>query len=302
MIDSADSTGRAYLPEISLFLCTLAWGLSFTIMKDILGTGISVIFFIFIRFAVSSVILFPLCRRSLPGLGRSGFAAGFFLGLLLFVGFMTQTTGLLYTTASKSAFITGLSSVLIPFFLLFHRGKLPEPVVMMALLLATIGLYLLTGRAGGGFNFGDFLTLICAAAFAAQIYLMGIVTKRFDTLALTLVELLTMTLLTGAILPFEKILLMPSPRVIGALAFMAIFATAATLSIQTWAQKRTSAVRAGLIFCAEPVFAYVFAFMILGERFNSMQLIGATVIIAAIVVSEIVPVLRGRRLRANARV
>jgi drug/metabolite transporter (DMT)-like permease len=301
-MNSTESAGRAYIADISLFLCTLVWGLSFTIMKDILGIGVSVIFFIFIRFAVSSVIILPLSRKRILGLGRHGLLAGFFLGLLLFAGFTTQTSGLLYTTASKSAFITGLSSVLIPFFLLFHRKKLPEPVVIMALIFAAFGLYLLTGRAGGGFNFGDFLTLICAAAFAAQIYFMGLVTKKYDTLALTLIELLTMTLLTGALLPFEKIILIPSAKVIGALVFMTFFATALTLSVQTWAQKRTSAVRAGLIFCAEPVYAYMFAFFLLGERFNSIQLTGAGIIITAIAISEIVPVLRSRRLRPNARI
>jgi drug/metabolite transporter (DMT)-like permease len=296
VINSIGSGGKAYWPDISLFLCTIIWGLSFTIMKDILGTGISVILFVFVRFAIASVILFPLCRKSLLVLGKDGLMAGLFLGLLLFAGFMTQTTGLLYTTASRSAFITGLSSVLVPFFLLFHKGKLPEPLVIIALISAMFGLYLLTGRAGGGFNFGDLLTILCAIAFAAQIYYMGVVTHKHNSLALTLVELSTMTVLTGLLLPFEQIHITPSAKVISAVILMAVLATAVTLSVQTWAQKRTSAVRAGLIFCAEPAFAYIFAFTLLGERFNSTQIIGGAVIIMAIAASEALPFFRTRKL------
>ncbi len=224
-------------------------------------------------------------------MGWDGVKAGILLGLLLFVGFVTQTAGLLYTTASKSAFITGLSSLLIPFILLFHKKILPELLVIMALVVAAIGLYLLTGPAGGGFNFGDFLTLLCAIAFGAQIYLMGIVTVRYDSLSLTFIELVTMTVLSAVVLPFENIIFVPSAKIIIAVIFMAIVATAMTLSVQTWAQKRTTAVRAGLLFCAEPVFAYMIAFVALGERFNLVQMIGGATIIVAIVGSELIPLI-----------
>jgi drug/metabolite transporter (DMT)-like permease len=295
LIKSKQVAWRGYLPDVSLFLCTLIWGISFTVIKDILGRDISVALFIFLRFAVASILVYPLCRKHLPTLGWDGIKAGVFLGLLLFVGFVTQTTGLLYTTASKSAFITGLSSIIIPLILLFHKRILPELLVIAALVVAAIGLYLLTGPAGGGFSFGDFLTLLCAIAFGAQIYLMGIVTVRFDSLGLTLIELVTMTVLSAAILPFEKIIFVPSAKIIFAVIFMAIIATAVTLAVQTWAQKRTTAVRAGLLFCAEPVFAYMIAYAILGERFNLVQMIGGATIIVAIVGSELIPLLLNAR-------
>lgn len=250
--------------------------------------------FIFLRFAIASLIVYPFCRKRLATLGKEGVKAGVLLGLLLFVGFVTQTSGLLYTTASKSAFITGLSSVIIPVILLFHKGKLPELLALLTLGIATVGLYLLTGFGVGGFNFGDFLTLLCAIAFAFQIYLMGMVTTKFDSLALTEIELITMTVLSALALPFEKIVLVPSPKIFGILILMAVVATAATLAIQAWAQKRTSSVRAGLLFCAEPVFAYMFAAIFLGEFFNTIQMIGGAIIVIAIVTSEMIPLYIGR--------
>ena len=290
---------REYLPDISLFLSTVVWGLSFTIMKAILGEQISPYLFVFLRFSISAVLLFPFCKKGIRSIGKDGVAYGFFLGFLIFAGFITQAVGITYTTASKSAFITGLSSVFVPFFLLFHRRKLPEPVVIGAIMLAIFGMYLLTGPAGGILNFGDFLTLLCAISFAAQIYLMGIAASKYQALALTFIELATTAIVAGIALFFVPVHFAITWKSVAALLFMTIPGTAVALSVQTWAQKRTSAVRAGLIFSAEPVFAYMFASALLAERFNFVQKIGGAVIILALVLSEMVPLVVGR-LRRNA--
>jgi drug/metabolite transporter (DMT)-like permease len=256
-----------------------------------LGKEISVLLFLFTRFSLASLIIYPFCKSNLRTLGRNGLIAGLILGILEAVGFATQSAGILFTTASKSAFITGLSAVTIPFYHFFHKRKLPEPIVIVALVFAALGLYLLTGPAGGGFNIGDLLTLICALTFGAQIYFMGQVTSRYDTLALTFVELTTTAVLAAFILPLEHVEFHPSPLGLLAIAFMIIFATAVGLGIQTWAQKRTSAVRAGLMYTAEPVFAFIFASILLGERFNLLQKVGGLTIIVAVLASEVIPAL-----------
>jgi drug/metabolite transporter (DMT)-like permease len=286
-----------YLPDLSLFASTIIWGLSFTVMKSILGKEISLLLFLFTRFVLASLIIYPFCRPKLRTLGKSGLIAGLILGILEAIGFATQSAGILFTTASKSAFITGLSAVTIPFYHFFHKKKLPEPIVIVALVFAALGLFLLTGPAGGGFNIGDFLTLICALTFGAQIYYMGQVTSKYDTLALTFVELTTTAVLAGLILPLEHIEFHPSPMGLLAIAFMIIFATAVGLGVQTWAQKRTSAVRAGLMYTAEPVFAFIFAALLLGERFNLLQKVGGLTIIVAVLGSEVIPALWKSRKR-----
>jgi drug/metabolite transporter (DMT)-like permease len=281
------SIGREYAADISLFLSTAVWGLSFIIMKSILGDRVSPYLFVFLRFAIAAILILPFCRKSLYSLGKSGVWAGVVLGILIYGGFITQAVGITFTTASKSAFITGISSVFVPVYLMIHRRRLPEPFVAVAIAIAMAGMYLLTDPVGGGFNIGDFLTLICAIIFAAQIYVMGIATARFNTMPLTFVELATTAVLAGLFLPLGSTNLKLTWTTITALAFMAIVATALALSVQTWAQKRTSAVRAGLIYSAEPVFAYMFASMLLGESFGALQKLGGAIIIVAVVLSEL---------------
>lgn len=232
-------------------------------------------------------------------LGRDGIKAGILLGILIFAGFVTQTAGLLFTTASKSAFITGLSTAVIPVVLLIHKRRLPEPLVLIAILIAMTGMYMLTGPAGGEFNLGDMLTLLCAVIFGIQIYFMGIATLKYDSLGLTMVELTTTAILAAFILPFERIVFEPSTKTILAVGFLIIFATAFALTVQTWAQKKVPAVRAGLILTAEPLFAYFFAASLLGERFNGIQKIGGLVIILAILISELLPIITARLRTPN---
>jgi drug/metabolite transporter (DMT)-like permease len=285
MIERAPVRAK-YIADFSLLLVTLAWGLSFTILKSIIGEQFSPVFFVMIRFVLASAVAYPFCRRKLRNLDRGGFIGGIILGGLIFFGFTTQSMGIQFTTASKSAFITGLAVLFIPLFLLAHKRKSPGMINVMAIIVALAGMYLLTGPAGGTFNRGDFLTLLCASAFGAQIYVMGIVAPGRDSAALA-----------ALFLPFEDVKFIFSSLSILAILFLGIVATAGALLVQTWAQQRTSAVKTGLIFTAEPVFAYMFASFLLGDYFNPVQKTGGAIIVAAVIMAEVLPLLISRKRR-----
>lgn len=270
---------------------TAVWGFSFTVLKSILGQNISILFFVFARFFVASVFLYPFCRTGFRTLDRGGYIAGIGVGILIFLGFSLQSFGIEHTTASKAAFITGLASIFVPIYLLLHRRKLPSAINGIAILAAMFGMYLMTGPAGGGFNRGDFLVLLCALAFGAQIYVLGIITRGRNPLPLTFLQLATTTVLAGILLPFEAFQFEFSLRSVGAILFLGIFGTAAALLTQTWAQKKTSPIKIGLILTAEPLFAYLFASILLGDYFNPVQKIGGAVIIAAVLAAEVLPLI-----------
>ncbi|MEE9553208.1 MAG: DMT family transporter [candidate division Zixibacteria bacterium] len=291
---------QRYLADISLFLVTIIWGLSFTILKNVLEEQLSPIFFVFLRFLVASIIVYPFCAKSLKKLGKEGFIGGVVIGGLLFFGFATQSIGIQFTSASKSAFITGLAALFVPVSLFLHKRKSPGAINGLAIMGAMFGMYLLTDPAGGGLNRGDFLTLLCAAAFGAQIYVLGVVAPGKDFLALTFVELVTTMILAGIFLPFENIRAQMTLNSVGAILFLGILGTAVTLLVQNWAQQRTSAVKAGLIFTAEPVFAYMFASVLLDDYFNPIQKVGGILIVLAVIASEIVPLILSRKRNISA--
>jgi drug/metabolite transporter (DMT)-like permease len=286
-----------YIADFSMLAVTAVWGFSFTVLKIVLGQNVSVLFFVFSRFLVATAFLYPFCGKSFKTLDRGGYIGGIGVGILIFLGFSLQSFGIEHTTASKAAFITGLASLFVPLYLLLHRRKLPSAINGIAVLAAMFGMYLLTDPAGGGFNRGDFLVLLCALAFGAQIYVLGIITKGRDPIPLTFLQLATTAVLAGILLPFEALQFEFSFKAVGAVLFLGILGTAGALLIQTWAQKKTSPVKIGLILTAEPLFAYLFASALLGDYFNPVQKIGGAIIIAAVLSAEVLPLL----LRSNNR-
>jgi len=286
---------KHYLADLSLLGVTLIWGLSFTILKTILGNEFSPIIFILLRFSLASILVLPFCVGKIGKLDRDGVIGGIVLGAILFSGFATQSIGIQYTAASKSAFITGLSSLFVPFFLFFHKRRFPTMVNGAALAFAIFGMYFLTDPAGGGFTRGDTLTVICAVFFGAHIYVTGIVSPGRDFLSITFIQLLTTSVLAAGFAFFENVKFQLTPGSISAVFYMAILATAFSLATQTWAQQRTSAVKAGIIFTSEPVFAYMFASILLGDYLNPLQKLGGMVIVLAVIASEIIPAISERR-------
>jgi drug/metabolite transporter (DMT)-like permease len=210
--------------------------------------------------------------------------AGVIAGLLLFGGYATQTVGLQYTSPSTSAFITGLYVVLTPVVEGVVYRRTPERAVWVGIVLATIGLYLLTG-ADIHLGRGELLTLACALLFACHIVFLGAYARRVPPAAFT-----------GMQLGMVAVLSVPAATAqgVGTLTALAVFAvvftgvacSAIALPLQLWGQRRIPAARAALILLAEPVFAGIADFLT-GERLAAEQLAGAAIILVGIAVSEL---------------
>ncbi len=216
---------------------------------------------------------------------------GALLSVLLFLGFALQTAGLRFTTESRSAFITGLAVILVPFVsvLLFRRW--PQVPSLVGVAIAAVGLYILTGGldgvAVGGETFvGDLLTLGCAVTFALHIALTEKFAPRVPPVALVAVQLWGVCLLSTACLPFVETHVTWTGEFVGAVLFCGIFASALAISVQTWAQARTTAVRAALIFSLEPVFASSLSVVLGREALGQRELVGGLLTVLAVVIAE----------------
>ncbi|GAW28692.1 DMT family transporter [Carboxydocella sp. ULO1] len=276
--------------ELALLVVTLIWGTTFIVTK--LGLGEMPPFsYLAIRFTIAALVLGVIFWQQIKALPAGGWWAGIKLGLVLGAGFVLQTLGLLSTTASKSAFITGLAVVLTPVVAFFLYGQKPSRAVWLGSLLAFTGLALLSWSpelVQGEFNRGDVLTLLCAIAFALHIVLVSRYAGRYPTGPFTWLQLLVIGLgcwlfswWTG-----ESWLMAGKATWLG-LLYMGVIATGLVLFLQNWGQRFTSAQRAAIIFTLEPVFTAVFAFVFLRETPTLQLWLGGTLILVGILYSEI---------------
>ena len=268
---------------LALVLVTLIWGTTFAVIKDVLvTTPVSLLLALRFSLAALAFIWVPFDRRALrPAL---------ILGLLAFAGFATQTLGLEITTASKAAFITGLNVILAPMVGRLLYGDRVAPRVYLAALLAISGLGLMTLQGSGGVNGGDLWVIGTAVSYAVYIVYLGEVAGRANVLAIAGLQQLPMALLAW-LWALPQLSVLPTLPLSSYLAilYLALVATALVTVVQTYAQRVVPAYLAALLFALEPVFAALFAFMLLGETMSAVGWIGGGVVLVAMLVSEIRP-------------
>jgi drug/metabolite transporter (DMT)-like permease len=272
--------------ELFLLLVTLIWGSTFVVTKYVLRDS-GPFLYTTIRFLIASVIFAAVFFPQIRTINKSSFLRGSILGLLLFIGFATQTVGLLYTTASKSAFITGMMVVFTPICQMFIERRIPNPGNLIGVVLVTIGLYFLTSPTGSQFNVGDGLTLICALSFGFYIVYLDIFSQDCEPAHLTFVQFVATAMLAGiSFLLFEGFRLHWSARFTMGVLYLALFATVIAIFVQAKYQKDTTPTRSAVIFSVEPVIAAIFAYFLLEEQIASAGLVGAALIMCGVIVSE----------------
>ena len=272
--------------ELVLFATTFIWAGTFAVVKIGLE-DISPFLLVAVRFTLAALFFSLFFPRRLLRLDRGALYGGAVLGLLLFLGYASQTLGLQYTTTSKSAFITGMMVLFTPLFQLLIERRRPHRANLLGVGIVTAGLWLLTSPTGAGFNRGDALTLFCAVALGLYLVAMDIISRRHDTLQLTFVQISVCAVLSWACaLMFETPVFKPTPYIFWALAYLALLATVVTTYVQTRFQRDTTPTRAVVIFTLEPVWAAALGVFFLHEVLGMVGVLGAVLIIAGILVSE----------------
>jgi drug/metabolite transporter (DMT)-like permease len=270
---------------VALIAVTVVWGVTFVQVKD--AVEVYPLFaFLAVRYAIATGVLGIAGAPRLRGLGRSGLAAGAFLGALLGIGIGLQTAGLERTTVSSTGFITGLYVVLTPLFgLILFRTRVGLEV-WAGVALSLVGLGLLSGVHVGSTT-GDALVLASTSAQALQIVMVERYANRYDAIALTFVEMATCCV--GFLVIAVALGDLSVPRgwtVWGALLVTGVFASALAYLIQVWAQQRMSAARIALVFALETVFAGLFGYWLSGDRLGLLGWGGCAAILAGIVLAE----------------
>jgi drug/metabolite transporter (DMT)-like permease len=278
---------RLLKADLALLAITLIWGSTFTIVKVSL-VQVSPILFICLRFWVAALAAAACMPRSLMHIPRRTLERGLVLAAVLLGGFIFQTLGLRWTTPSRSAFITSLTVLLVPvlgYFVFRHRPRLRT---MIGVVLATIGLALLTLNAiPMKVGWGDLLTLICAVVFALYILLLGRYLPDSDYRQLLVLQLGGGALLCTVIGPFLETPFMVWNAQL-AVSFFAtgVIATGLAFYLQNRAQRHTTPNRTALIFSLEPFVAALCAYIFLGEPLTLKGMTGGILVLAGILISE----------------
>lgn len=259
-------------------MITAFWGLTFPLSHRAIQY-ISPSLFVFLRFVLAALCLLPmvLYNRS----DKRVIYAGLFLGLLNSGTFLFQTIGLEYIDPARSAFITGMSVLFVPFLLPLFKLGYPKPIDITCGLVCLLGLYVLTGANIHSLNRGDFLTLACAFCVAMTISFVQWVTRYIKSYTILNFYQILFTVPIAGVGVFHHAGWhnIWHPALLFALVFCAIFATVIALHIQLKYQQYTTATMVALIFVLEPVFGSLYSILLGDSVLHWSLVLGGAIIV-----------------------
>jgi len=266
--------------HIAVVVAAVLFGTTFVMVKDAVA-DVGPVPFLAVRFLIGALAMAPFARRgpAQPGVWRAGLVCG----TALLLGYVFQTIGLQYTTSSVSAFVTYLLVVMVPVISALTLRRPPTPPTIAGVVLATVGLFLLTGR-GVHLGKGELLTLGCALSFAVHIVLLAHFAPRFDTTKLNGIQLMVVggaCLAPGFWLGGYGF----TARAWLAAAYTGVAVSGVALGLQLWGQRRVGPTRTSLLLMIEPVSAAVLGYAV-GDRLGTSGVVGAALILAGIAVAE----------------
>lgn len=285
------STRRtARLATLVLLAMTACWGSTFFLIKDLLER-VPTVDFLAVRFLLAGAVMLLIAPRAIARLAPDVRRRALVLGALYGVAQLLQTAGLADTPASVSGFVTGLYVVATPLFAAVVLRTRITPATWGAVALATTGLGVLT-LDGLSIGYGEAITLVAALLYAGHIVALGAWSRPADALGMSILQILVIAgiCLVAALVTGEAGIMLPDRG--GdwlSIVYMALFAGAAALLAQTWAQAHLPPTRSAIIMSMEPVFAAFFAVLLGGESLSVRMLAGGLLVLAAMLVVELVP-------------
>jgi len=214
---------------------------------------------------------------------------GSLTGLIYYLGIFFQTWGIQTSTAGKTAFITGLSTIIVPFITWIGFKKSLKKRIWMAVMISVTGMAFLLLEGASGIIIGDLLVLLCAILYAFFVVLNDKYVRLLDVYLYSIVQLLVICLLSfvSSFLineTFDLISIDLSFWLI--MIYMGIAVTTLTFLFQNWSQQHQGPSQTAIIFTLEPVFAVIFASFILGnETMTFFGWLGCGLIFIAILIT-----------------
>lgn len=285
-IHTLEEIMRKYIGEIMLCITAIIWGSGFVVSAIALEhyTPYQILAG---RFLVGFLILSLIFYKKLKGVNKGIIIKGFVLGFFLYLAFALQTVGLQYTTPSKNAFLTAVNVVIVPFIAFFAYKRKIDKFELTGAILAIIGIGFLSLQFSTDINVGDVLSLACAVAFAYQIFYTAKYVKDEDPITLTIVQMFFAAVFSWMVVLFTGELSFSfETEAVASILYLAAFSTTLAFLFQTIAQKFTNETKAAIILSTESFWGMVFSVILLSEILTARMVIGAILILCAIMISE----------------
>ena len=279
-----------YKSDSLLMIAAIIWGSAF-VAQRVGMSYVGPLTFNGVRFALGAIILLPFVRwgnqyskvenrTDRTRLIQRGLWKGGLAGLILFGGATLQQVGLVYTTAGKAGFITGLYVIIVPLMGVF-LGHWPGWGGWVGAFCATIGLYLLSVTEVWTFAPGDFWELLGAFFWAAHVLLLSWLSPRIERIQLACTQYMVCSILSLIVAGFtETIILHGIKDAMIPILYGGVLSVGIAYTLQVVAQRYAPPTHAAIILSLEAVFAALAGWLVLGEILSLRGLIGCTLMFA----------------------
>lgn len=272
--------------EIALSITAIIWGSGF-VVSAIALEHFTPYQILAIRFIIGAIILSVIFHKRLKNIKKATIIQGVIIGIFLYLAFALQTVGLQYTTPSKNAFLTAVNVVIVPFIAFVMYKRKIDIYELTGAVLAMIGVGVLSLKLSAGVNIGDLLTLGCAFGFAFHIFYTAKYVKDSDPVLLTLIQMMTAAIIGVIVVLFKGETSFAVQREgVLSLLYLGVFSTTIAFLLQTVAQKMITETKAAIILSTESFWGMVFSVAILNETMTIKMVLGAILILVAIIISE----------------
>ena len=290
---------KQYIGDGMLLITAIVWGSGFVVTAIALEylTAYQVMAG---RFILAAIILSLLFGKKFKTFTKSVIWKGAILGTILYIGFALQTVGLEYTTPSKNAFLTAVNVVIVPLIAYMVYKRKVDRYETIGSIITLIGIGFLSLQGSMTISIGDALSLACAVAFAFDIFYTNHFVKKEDALSLTIVQFITASfiaviavLIQGDIpTTFEK-------EALYSIIYLAVFSTTIAYVCQNIAFQYTTATKGAIILSLESFFGMLLSVLFLHEVLTGRMIIGAALIMIAILITELKPSFHRKHIIRN---
>ncbi len=290
--------------NLLLLLAAFIWGTAFVSQATAMDS-LGPLAFVGIRFLMSAVAVLPFAlregRASRTRLNASDLGLLATVGTVFFLGNVLQQVGIVHTTVTNAGFLTGLYVVMVPFMSWALMRAAPTPIVWPAAALSVVGTFLLGGGRVDALGDGDLLVVAGAVLWAMHVTVVGLAVMRTSRpMLISVVQFaLCGALSLGGALALEPLsgeaVLSAAPE----LLYAGLLSGGVGFTLQVVAQRYSPAADAAVILSAEALFAALAGGLLLGERLSVVGWFGAGAIFTAILLVQLVPLLRAREVMAG---